>query len=447
MDASEANVTTNTKYKTTAGSWKAGNEVVSGGLILGDETTSAYNTPVVATLKDNKFTVAKGDKMSIHSDGTVATTVTMDALTAVEAYGYDHDEDKTTVVTENNVVKKTFKELNEMTTDDDANLYVTTGVLTEIKNAQFGNLYLTDKATGEKLYVHGTYLDNTYSFDGTKFSFDKGAKVITSDYLGKEITIAGTFQNYQGTTKELVNAVVIDSSAEKVAAKVVTEYDAEKGTVTVEEGKLGDKLTVTATPKAGYKVSSIKVNDQALTVADDNTAEFTAELNNKVVVEFVSESAPVAKVYTVSFVKANNEAVNDYVSTWKNTSDNLKFTIANGNNYKGTWDYVKFGSKKVASKGTITTDSPFVEAIAESTITIDKVNDASINSIKLLVSTSDKFTDDTTTSYDVKVAEGKQTTKIKTPVANAYYRYVIDCKKASNGSIAISKITFTTVAE
>lgn len=447
LNASEANVTTNTKYKTTAGSWKAGNEVVSGGLILGDERTSAYNTPVVATLKDNKFTVAKGDKMSIHSDGTVATTVTMDALTAVEAYGYDHDEDKTTVVTENNVVKKTLKELNEMTTDDDANLYVTTGVLTEIKNAQYGNLYLTDKATGEELYVHGTYLDNNYSFDGTQFSFDKGgAEVITSDYLGKEITVAGTFQNFKGT-KELVNAVVIDSSAEKVAAKVVTEYDAEKGTVTVEEGKLGDKLTVTATPKEGYKVSSIKVNDQALSVADDNTAEFTAELNNKVVVEFVSESAPVAKVYTVSFVKANNEAVNDYVSTWKNTSDNLKFTIANGNNYKGTWDYVKFGSKKVASKGTITTDSPFVEAIAESTITIDKVNDASINSIKLLVSTSDKFTDDTTTSYDVKVAEGKQTTKIKTPVANAYYRYVIDCKKALNGSIAISKITFTTVAE
>lgn len=445
LDA-EANVTTNTKYKTTAGSWKTGNEVVSGGLILGDERTSAYNTPVVATLKDNKFTVVKGDKMSIHSDGTVATTVTMDALTAVEAYGYDHDEDETTVVTENNVVKKTLKELNEMITDDDANLYVTTGVLTEIKNTQFGNLYLTDKATGEELYVFGTYLDNNYSFDGTNFSFDKGAKVITLDYLGKEITVAGTFKNYNGT-KELVNAVVIDSSAEKVAAKVVTEYDAEKGTVTVEEGKLGDKLTVTATPKEGYKVSSIKVNDQTLTVAEDNTAEFTAELNNKVVVEFVSESAPVAKVYTVSFVKANNEAVNDYVSTWKNTSDNLKFTIANGNNYQGTWDYVKFGSKKVASKGTITTDSPFAEAIAESAITIDKVNDASINSIKLLVSTSANFTTDTTTSYDVNVAKGEQTTKIKTPVANAYYRYVIDCKKASNGSIQISKITFTTVAK
>lgn len=446
LDASEANVTTNTKYKTTAGSWKAGNEVVSGGLILGDETTTAYNTPVVATLKDNKFTVAKGDKMSIHSDGTVATTVTMDALTAVEAYGYDHDEDKTTVVTENNVVKKTLKELNEMTTDDDANLYVTTGLLTKIENAQYGNLYLTDKATGEELYVYGTYLDNNYSFDGTEFLFDKGAKVITSDYLGKEITIAGTFKNYNGT-KELVNAVVIDSSAEKVAAKVVTEYDAEKGTVTVEDGKVGDKLTVTATPKEGYKVSSIKVNDQALTVADDNTAEFTAELNNKVVVEFVSESAPVAKVYTVSFVKANNEAVNGYNFTWKNTSDNLKFTIANGNNFDGAWDYVRFGTKKGDSTGTITTDSPFAEAIAESAITIDKVTIASIDSIKLLVSTSADFKTNTT-SYNVNVAEGEQTTKITTPVANAYYKYEINCKKASkNGPIQISKITFTTVAE
>lgn len=449
LDA-EANVTTNTKYKTTAGSWKSGNEVVSGGLILGDERTTAYNTPVVATLKDNKFTVAKGDKMSIHSDGTVATTVTMDALTAVEAYGYDHDEDKTTVVTENNVVKKTLKELNEMTTDDDANLYVTTGVLTEIKNTQFGNLYLTDKATGEELYVFGTYLDNNYSFDGTKFSFDKGgAKVITSDYLGKEIIVAGTFKNYKGT-KELVNAVVIDSSAEKVAAKVVTEYDAEKGTVTVEEGKLGDKLTVTATPKAGYKVSSIKVNDQTLTVAEDNTAEFTAELNNKVVVEFVSESAPVAKVYTVSFVKANCESSTDYVSNkaWTNTTDGLTYSIVNcANNNKG-WDFIKAGSKKKDSIATITTDSPFAEAIAESAITIDSVNDKFINSITLLVSTSKDFTTDTTTSYDVNVAEKEQTTKITTPVANAYYRYVIDCKKASsNGPIAISKITFTTVAE
>ena len=442
LDASEANVTTNTKYKTTAGSWSTGNEVVSGGLILGDERTSAYNTPVVATLKDNKFTVAKGDKMSIHSDGTVKTTVTMDALTAVEAYGYDHDEDATTVVTENNVVKKTLKELNEMTTDDDANLYVTTGVLTNIKTSQYGNLYLTDKATGDELYVYGTYLDNKYSFDGTKFSFDKkGAEVITSDYLGKEITVAGTFKNYQGT-KELVSAVVIDSSAEKVAAKVVTEYDAEKGTVTVEEGKLGDKLKVTATPKEGYKVSSIKVNDQALTVADDNTAEFTAELNNKVVVEFVSDSAPVATVHEVVFNSKNNEKCDQYTEKWINTTDGIKYVIENGSNFNNAWNTVKFGRKKDPSVGKIYTQSPFANPIASSTITIDSINVAKVNSIKFYVSTSADFSN--AEVHDLAIKQGVIETTVTTPVANAYYKYEIDCQPSGkNGFVSISKVTFT----
>lgn len=64
----------------------------------------------------------------------------------------------------------------------------------------------------------------------------------------------------------------------------------------------------------------------------------------------------------------------------------------------------------------------------------------------MLVSTSADFKTNTA-SYDVTVAKGEQTTKITTPVANAYYKYEINCKKASNGSIQISKITFTTVAK
>lgn len=243
--------------------------------------------------------------------------------------------------------------------------------------------------------------------------------------------------------------MVIDSSAEKVAAKVVTEYDAEKGTVTVEEGKLGDKLTVTATPKEGYKVSSVKVNDQALTVAEDNTAEFTAELNNKVVVEFVSESAPVAKVYNVLFNKDNNKkGVQGYKNDWTNVSDGIIYNVENCNNNNNGWNFIKIGSTKGAYVGSIATASPFTEAIAESAITIDKVNVAYINSIKLLVSTSADFKTNTT-SYDVNVAEEEQITKINTPVANAYYKYVIDCKQTEkkNGPIQISKITFTTVAK
>lgn len=185
-----------------------------------------------------------------------------------------------------------------------------------------------------------------------------------------------------------------------------------------------------------------------MTVAEDNTAEFTAELNNKVVVEFVSESAPVAKVYNVLFNKDNNKkGVQGYKNDWTNVSDGNTYNVENCNNNNNEWDFIRIGSKKNASVGSIATASPFAEAIAESTIKIDTVTPTSINSIKLLVSTSADFTTDTTTSYDVNVAKGEQTTKIKTPVANAYYRYVIDCKKSNNGVIQISKITFTTVAE
>ena len=128
-------------------------------------------------------------------------------------------------------------------------------------------------------------------------------------------------------------------------------------------------------------------------------------------------------------------------------SDGHTYNVENCNNNNNNWDFIKIGSTKGEYVGSITTASAFAEAIAESAITIDKVNVTYINSITLLVSSSADFKTNTA-SYDVKVAEGEQTTKIKTPVANAYYRYVIDCKQSKkNGPIQISKITFTTVAE
>lgn len=190
-----------------------------------------------------------------------------------------------------------------------------------------------------------------------------------------------------------------------------------------------------------------------MTVAEDNTAEFTAELNNKVVVEFVSESAPVAKVYNVLFNKDNNkEKISGYKNNWTNVSDGITYNVENCNNNNNGWSYIRIGYKSGPSVGFIATASSFAEAIAESAITIDNVKDQQfINSIKLLVSTSSEFNPDTTTSYDVNVAKGEQITKITTPVAKAYYKYVIDCKQSTkeigNGLIQISKITFTTVAE
>lgn len=446
LNASEANVTTNTKYKTTAGSWKAGNEVVSGGLILGDESTRAYNTPVVATLKDNKFTVAKGDKMSIHSDGTVATTVTMDALTAVEAYGYDHDEDETTVVTENNVVKSNIAEVVK-SEKDDTKLYYVTGVVKDIYDETHGNIHLLDKTTGQSMIVYGTYLTNEYSFDGSKFSFKQSDSTpITKEYIGKEITVAGTVGVYGGAG-QIANGFVLDAKADKYNDDLTVSYDNSKGTVVLSKGnpQLGDEVTITATPKEGYRLSKVTLKTIDDVESDiTSTLKFTAGLKDTITVEFVSDSAPVATVHEVVFNSKNNENCNQYTEKWINTTNGTKYVIENGsnNNNSSTWNNtVRFGRKKVASIGKIYTESPFANPIASSAITIDSINAAKVNSIKFYISTNADFSD--AEVYNLAIKKGVIETTVTTPVANAFYKYEFDCQSSSNGFVWISKVTFT----
>ena len=446
LDASEANVTTNTKYKTTAGSWKTGNEVVSGGLILGDERTSAYNTPVVATLKDNKFTVVKGDKMSIHSDGTVATTVTMDALTAVEAYGYDHDKDETTVVTENNVVKSNIAEVVAKSEKDDTKLYYVTGVVKDIYDETHGNIHLLDKTTGQSMIVYGTYLTNEYSFDGSKFSFKQSDSTpITKEYIGKEITVAGTL-GFHGGAGQIVNGFVLDAKADKYNDDLTVSYDNSKGTVVLskENPQLGDEVTITATPKEGYRLSKVTLKTIDDVESDiTSTLKFTAGLKDTITVEFVSDSTPVATVHEVVFNgENNNEPVGAYDKTWTNTTNGIKYVIVNGNNNTNKWDYIKFGRKKVASIGNIHTLSPFANPIASSTITIDSITAAKVNSIKFYISTNEDFSN--AEVHNLAIKTGVIETTVTTPVANAYYKYEFDCQSGSgNGFVQISKVTFT----
>lgn len=443
LNASEANVTTNTKYKTTAGSWKAGNEVVSGGLILGDERTSAYNTPVVATLKDNKFTVAKGDKMSIHSDGTVATTVTMDALTAVEAYGYDHDEDKTTVVTENNVVKSNIAEVVAKSAKDDTKLYYVTGVVKDIYDEAHGNIHLLDKTTGQSMIVYGTYLTNEYSFDGTKFSFQQSDSTpITKEYIGKEITVAGTLGLYGGAG-QIANGFVLDAKADKYNDDLTVSYDNNKGTVELskENPQLGDEVTITATPKEGYRLSKVTLKTIDDVESDiTSTLKFTAGLKDTITVEFVSDSAPVATVHEVVFNSKNNSKGNSsYTDSWTNTTDGVTYNISNANNNNNGWSYIKTGKNC-----TITTAAPFANAISSTTISIDAITVKNVTSIKLYVSTDSTFTKDVQT-FEIEKKKGDIQTTITNPIANAYYKY--ELKSTSTKSITITKLTFTEAVE
>ncbi len=89
---------------------------------------------------------------------------------------------------------KTITEFNEIASaqpDKGAtttNKYTVTGVITEIKNTQYGNMYIEDEA-GNKLYIYGLYnADGTVRFDAMD----------PQPAVGDTITVTGVACNYNG---------------------------------------------------------------------------------------------------------------------------------------------------------------------------------------------------------------------------------------------------------
>ena len=84
----------------------------------------------------------------------------------------------------------------------------------------------------------------------------------------------------------------------------------------------------------------------------------------------------------------NSQSVSSYTDTWTTKNGDFTWSIANGNNNKNGWAYVKFGRKNTASVGSITTSSAYSEAITKVDITIDALTASKINNIKLYTSTN-----------------------------------------------------------
>ena len=81
-------------------------------------------------------------------------------------------------------------------------------------------------------------------------------------------------------------------------------------------------------------------------------------------------------------------------------------------------------------------------------LTIDSMTKSAVNSIKLVVSSDAAFGETSiieTHALDIsKNIEGKVDVTIENPTANAFYKWVFGCKKASsNGVIQVSALSFT----
>ncbi len=169
----------------------------------------------------------------------------------------------------------------------------------------------------------------------------------------------------------------------------------------------------------------------------------------------ISMIAVLAFIANVSFGQAyktltfpddnkDNNKLSAYNKTWTAKIGTDTWTIENFNNSNwNNWKWIKCGSKNFTSVGTITTDFAIDKAISSVVVNIDKVTTASVNSIKLEV-TSDKEgkTVFETVNLD-KIATGDAVFTIKTPKKNCYYKLLFDCQKGtSNGLITVTKVEY-----
>lgn len=142
--------------------------------------------------------------------------------------------------------------------------------------------------------------------------------------------------------------------------------------------------------------------------------------------------------------KATN-GIGAYDKTWtaKIGKDTWSIVNFNNNNWKDNWKWIKCGGKKAAFVGTINTDFAIDEAISSVVVNIDRITTASVNSIKLEV-TSDKEGKKVLETVNLeKITTGDAVFTIKTPKENCYYKLLFDCDKGSrNGLITVVKVEY-----
>ena len=158
----------------------------------------------------------------------------------------------------------------------------------------------------------------------------------------------------------------------------------------------------------------------------------------------VSFAAEPYKVLTFPDEGDEGKVISAYDKTWTAKIGDDTWTIENfnSNKWSNNWKYIKCGSKKFTSIAAIT--SPAIDKpISYVVVTIDAVTKDKVNSLKLQVSSDEKFSSVTEEVAASDIATGDLVFKTTKAAANNYYKVVFDCEKgSSNGLVQVSKVAY-----
>ena len=196
---------------------------------LYDTVTISWSTESDAVVIDNAAGTATFTLPESKTTVTLTATLTLNGETATKSFD---------VVL--NKVSTAIKELNVIGAAQEhstytADKYIAEGVVVEIANAQYGNIYIMD-GNGDKLYIYGLYDGN-----GKKYS-EMESKPVVGDY----VKVVGPMGQYNGTA-QMKNADIVSFTTPTALADIAA-LPADN----LPEGKFFAKVTITEVYKEQY---------------------------------------------------------------------------------------------------------------------------------------------------------------------------------------------------
>lgn len=310
-----------------------------------------------------------------------------------------------------------------------------------------------------EVIISGTHINVVFTpTPTTYFVYNEEYNTMTITLTDSRVCYLGTYGTFNTISASTIDKITSSTSyvshlyeyKEATPSKVIVDENSSQNAsvteITPESGFDGTTFTFKVTVEEGYELVAVKVNGAVVT-AENGVYTSKISGNTKILVETkkVGEKQETV-VATTTFSKDNNSGpISSYTDTWKVTCDGLVWSVENFNNNKNGWDFVRAGSKKVASVAALSTDAAMADAITKVVVTLNKADASKVNSFKLIVASDADFTN-VVEEVELTIAAGENTFALTNPTANCYYKLVIDCQQGTaNGFVELAKVQYFAV--
>lgn len=411
--------------------------------------------------------VNKGTELTVTvavSDGYILKSVKNGTavLTAENGtYKVTVNDDVTLSVELTKILTKSLAEFLALT-DDNNVFYKISGVVVNVADTTYGNIYIFDGTTA--VYAYGLCA-NKMELSNGKFYNNKDFNTLGVE-VGMYVTLASAKGSYNGSAQAVGSGLLDKRAATTEEATYVDKYEATValGKISV-ANKVSDNITLdknatwtsnnaaivietaedgTVTGKVTRGAADVEVTLTATVTS--NGQSVSKEFKVVVIASTSTEATSVAKITFGKSGNATQDMSADYTTTWKATVNSQEWQISNFNNYNNGWEFIRCGKKSTTTGSASITTTIAAGAVKKIVINaIFPASKAQLVTLVVNVKNADGEVVETKTLEKKDVtANGDTEIALEKGVAGCTYEIVFNYTNTtnSNGAIDVKSVDY-----